>query len=193
MKNIREIISNNIILLRKKHQLTQVELAKKINYSDKAISRWEKGEVVPDVETLNKLSEIFNVPLTFMFKEHNDDAVPKTKPTQNDLAIQALTTCVIWVILTVIFVYVKIIYNHSFWQLFVWGIPTTALVSLRFCSKFNLDKAKFYCRTIINWTFIASVYLQFIHLNLWLIFLIGVPVQAAIFVSYFAKTKSENL
>ena len=49
--------------------LTQVGLAKKINYSDKAVSRWEKGEVLPDIETLDALSKIFNVPLSYLIEE----------------------------------------------------------------------------------------------------------------------------
>ena len=72
MKNIREIISTNLIALRKQSGLTQVDLAKKLKYSDKAVSRWEKGEVVPDVETLENIAKVYNVPLTYLLKEHTE-------------------------------------------------------------------------------------------------------------------------
>ena len=50
--------------------LTQIGLAKKINFSDKAVSRWDKGEVLPDIETLESLAKIFGVSLTYMLEEH---------------------------------------------------------------------------------------------------------------------------
>ena len=42
------VFSKNIIYLRKKYKLTQEELGKKLNVSRQTISKWEKGEVVPD-------------------------------------------------------------------------------------------------------------------------------------------------
>lgn len=59
MKSVSEIVISNLIKLRKKSGLTQIELSQKINYSDKAISRWEKGEVIPSIEVLEKLAEIY--------------------------------------------------------------------------------------------------------------------------------------
>ena len=82
MENIREIISQNITHLRKEKNLTQVELAKKINFSDKAISRWEKGEVVPDIETIYALSEIFEVPVSAIL-EKKDTTDDKSKKKNN--------------------------------------------------------------------------------------------------------------
>lgn len=65
MKAIKEVLIENLISLRKEHKLTQLELAEKIGYSDKAVSRWEHGEVLPDVETLDKIAEftVFLFPL----------------------------------------------------------------------------------------------------------------------------------
>ena len=70
MENLNIVIGTNIRNLRKLNGLTQEELAKKINYSNKAISRWESGEVIPDVETINNLCEVFNVPISTMFEEN---------------------------------------------------------------------------------------------------------------------------
>ena len=71
MENIKEVIKDNLIKLRKDNKLTQLELAQKIGYSDKAISRWETGETTPDVETLNSLASLYNVPISFFFEEYN--------------------------------------------------------------------------------------------------------------------------
>ena len=58
MKEIKDIISNNLISLRKKHNLTQNELAEKLAYSDNMVSRWERGEITPSIETLQKIGAL---------------------------------------------------------------------------------------------------------------------------------------
>ena len=70
MEDFREILSKNIVALRKSKKLTQSELAEKINYSDKTVSKWEKGDAVPDVETLISISQFFEVSI--------DDLVSKS-------------------------------------------------------------------------------------------------------------------
>lgn len=74
MSDIKAIVKENLIRLRREHKLTQLELSQKINYSDKAISRWETGEVTPDVETLAHLAELYEIPITAFFLP--PDAVP---------------------------------------------------------------------------------------------------------------------
>lgn len=67
MSDIRTTVKENLIRLRHEHKLTQLELSQRINYSDKAISRWENGDVTPDVETLAALAELYGVPITVFF------------------------------------------------------------------------------------------------------------------------------
>ena len=78
MKNIKEVVCENLISLRKSHNMTQIDLAKKINYSDKAISRWEKGEVAPDYEILQTICNVYNVPIGYLFEEHKEESEIKT-------------------------------------------------------------------------------------------------------------------
>ena len=186
MKNIREIISENIIALRKKWGLTQVELAKKLNFSDKAVSRWEKGEVVPEVETIEKIANVFNVPITYMMREHTDYN-SKRPVKSSEIVLALLSVCVIWCISTILFVYLELIDSLSFWQVFVWSVPASAIVILYFNKKWNRLSLRFIMRTILCWSLITSIYLQFLSYNLWLIYLIGIPIQITILVSYVAK------
>ena len=58
---MKKTISNNMLIYRKRAGLTQAELAEKINYSDKAVSKWERGDGVPDVAVLCEMAEIFGV------------------------------------------------------------------------------------------------------------------------------------
>lgn len=187
MENIREIIKENLIKLRKSNKLTQVELAKKLNYSDKAISRWENGEVVPDVEILQRIADIYSVPLTYLFeKEHTQE--PAVNQVSKQYAMAILAIFAIWTAITITFVYINIAYNFYYWQIFVWGIPVSALFVSIFNSKISYNKLIILiARSVLTWSLITSFYVQFLDLNLWLIYLIGIPIQACIVVSYFLE------
>ena len=57
-QNVRSIIASNLTKYRKNLGLTQLELAEKLNYSDKTLSKWERGESIPDIVTLKQLASI---------------------------------------------------------------------------------------------------------------------------------------
>ncbi|MCI9218012.1 MAG: helix-turn-helix domain-containing protein [Dorea sp.] len=55
------IISKYLQLLRKKHNYTQDELAKKLDISRQAVSKWETGAAIPDLEVLLKISKLYGI------------------------------------------------------------------------------------------------------------------------------------
>ena len=61
-----KILQNNLIDLRQEKGMTQKDLAKTINYSDKVISKWERGESQPNIEAISILAEFFNVSIDFL-------------------------------------------------------------------------------------------------------------------------------
>ena len=61
MEDLREIIAKNIADLRREQNLTQAELAARLNYSDKAVSKWERGESMPDITVLKEIADLFSV------------------------------------------------------------------------------------------------------------------------------------
>ena len=64
-----QIFAKNIIFLRTKNNMTQLELAEKLNYSDKAVSRWERAEAIPDAKVLIEMSDIFGVSIDNLLKK----------------------------------------------------------------------------------------------------------------------------
>ena len=58
-ENLTAIIAENLVYYRKKAQMTQLQLAEKLNYSDKSISKWERGEGVPDIFILAQLAKLY--------------------------------------------------------------------------------------------------------------------------------------
>ncbi len=79
---VKETVKENLIRLRREHKLTQLELSEKINYSDKAISRWETGEVTPDVETLEHLAELYGIPITSFFLSAGEQLSKRERKAQ---------------------------------------------------------------------------------------------------------------
>jgi len=190
MESLKEIVLKNIINLRKANNLTQLELAKKINYSDKAISRWEKGEVLPDVETIQTLSIVFNVPMSAILESQDENKKIKlTKPTKQDILSQVFIICEIWTIISVIYAYLNISKGMNLWQLFTWGIPATALILLVLSNKRKNNILSFIYGTILVWSAITCLFLQMLTSSPWYIFLLGIPVQGMLIVRYLFNHK----
>ena len=193
MDDIREIVAKNIVTLRKKSGLTQVELAKKINFSDKAVSRWEKGEVLPDVETLQKLSEVFNVSISSILEIKDDLQKNKSvKLTKKDVLSQVFLICEIWSIIAVIYSYFNLSRGMNLWQIFVWGIPATSLFLILQTRKKQNNISSFVYGTIFVWSFITCVFLTRLKYNPWYIFLLGIPLQGMLIVRYVFDFKHES-
>ena len=193
MKNIREIVSQNITNLRKNNGLTQVELAKKINFSDKAISRWEKGEVMPDVETIQKLSEVFNVSVSAILENQECVNEQKVNSVRQEILSQIFLICEIWIIIPVIYAYLNISKGLNVWQIFVWGIPTTALFLMFQNRKKEKNVLKFVYGTLFVWSFITCLFLQMLASQPWYFFLLGVPIQGVLIVRYLFNYKRKKV
>lgn len=184
MENYREIVVENLVKFRKQKKWTQVEFAEKLNYSNKAVSRWEKGEVIPDVETLAKIAQIYDIELIDIFKKQSSAKVESTKNKEaikgTKLTITLLAIFSVWVVATIFFVVHNIIADSSFWQTFLWAVPASFLVATIFSSIWAKGPLTLTMISFLMWTLLVSIYVQFLQYNLWIIFIIGVPIQICI-------------
>ena len=196
MANIREIISTNITNLRKEKNWTQIELARRINFSDKAVSRWEKGEVMPDIETIQKLSEVFDVPMTSIIeKQKIQKQEMKTKLTKQEVLSQVFLVCEIWTILSVAYAYLNISSGLHVWKIFLWGVPATVLLLYIVNLRHKHNISSFVYGTIFIWAFTACLFIQMINLHPWFFFILGIPIQGMLVIRYLVKhdkIKKEN-
>lgn len=65
--------SEKLITLRKGRDLTQEQLAGQLNVSRQSISKWESGQVIPEIEKIVELSKVFNVTLDYLLKPSEID------------------------------------------------------------------------------------------------------------------------
>lgn len=193
MENFKKVVGTNLTKLRKSKNLTQAELANKFNYSDKAVSKWEKGDTLPDTETLYELCEFYNVTLDYLTHETNQEKYIKESDNEirNKVIIVCLLEVIVWAIATMIFVYTILNNKDSnarYWLAYVWAIPISSVL-LFFCNKkeFKNKKLSFITFSITIWTVILSFFLTFIEHKIWPIFLLGIPIQVIIVLVYAMK------
>ena len=185
MEDIKKIIGKNISNLRKANKLTQSEFASKLNYSDKAISKWENGDSLPDIEVLNNVAKFFGVTLDYLVTEEIEQTKQKYKlPKENlsnKLIITLLAVLVVWALATVIYVYfMELTDIESPWLVFVYAVPISSIVMIIFNGIWGKRIYTFYIISMLVWSSLVCFYLSLSEYNPWLIFIIGIPAQIAI-------------
>ena len=193
-------IGVNIAAYRKRAGLTQAGLAEKLNYSDKAVSKWERGESVPDVLTLAMLAEQFGITVNDLLVDFNalpgnpgklekamtqvSEKALKRKANKN--VILALSSTLVWFVALLVFVVMS---SFDFLDpysrlIFFYAVPANAIVLLSLRSAwrdFRWNKALI---SAIVWGCIVSIHITMLvvcHYNFWKVYLLGIPGQLAIF------------
>ena len=186
MKDIKTAVAENLTQLRKSAGLTQAQLAEKFNYSDKAICRWEHGETLPDINTLYALCEFYGVTMNDLTDPSFEPSDIKTTERQEfkyRLLITAFFLAALWLLVVVFFV-TSLTFGRSYWLIFIWAVPLSCIVVARLWRKYDMHPAFKICLySLLAWSLLASLFLHLLIIdgvNSWMIFLVGVPLQAII-------------
>ena len=185
-KDIKQVIAKNLANLRKNKKITQTELAEKFGYSDKAISKWENGDTLPDIQTLYQLCEFYNVTLDFLVSEQSFDEKIKyinhlnKRVIINNSLIELLYCSFVWILAVIIYVYLYTFSEINYWQIFIWAIPATTIVMLLFTKVWKQKLYTFIVRSLFFWTLVTACYIQFIEYNIWPLFFLMIPIQVAL-------------
>lgn len=195
MENIKETIAKNLVELRKSHKMTQSALAEMLNYSDKAISRWEHAETLPDIETLCKVCEIYGVSFEYLLQKEQpktDNPYIKKEKKGRRVILCLIAISAILLAATVAFSIVQALTGRYMWQIFVWSAPVVGLVAL-ICN-YTWWKSRVWTiihSSFICWTLTLSAYFQFFSRNLWLLFIIAAPIQVILILAAFSVKRSK--
>ena len=197
-EKLKHQLGANIAAYRKRNGLTQAELAEKLNYTDKAVSKWERGESMPDVLTLVQLAELFEISVNDLLVDPNalpqntgkvekimEKAVEKTLKRKADKrVILGLSSILVWFLATLLFVIVSSFGIPNSWLAFIYAVPANAIVLLSLRSAWHDFRWNQMLVSAIVWGSLARIYmtlLVFLKLNIWKLFLLGVLGQIAIF------------
>ena len=197
MGYISDNISKNISKLRKANNMTQLDLADKLNYSDKAISKWERGDSTPDIEMLDQIAKLFNVDIDYLTKEHSDFEINNTK-NEGNIFIRNLIILImicVSVLLVVTFIFVGCIIAKpenakTCWIVFVSATPIISLICAIYAKKSKYWLMQLISFSLTMWLLITTAFCVTLIFNLqkfWLLYIAGVPIQAAICLYLFFK------
>lgn len=110
--------------IRNEKHLSQVEVSENIHISPKTLSKWEHGESYPDLQALDKLSKLYNIPLIDMLYKDPDQYLNKF--SLNVMIINTIIS-VLLVILVLIFKYI-VFTNMSFYSAYLEDIIFSAFI-----------------------------------------------------------------
>lgn len=189
--DIKTTVANNLIALRKSHGLTQADVANSLNYSDKSVSKWEHADSLPDISILSALADMYGVTLDYLTHEDAEEQLnflneKKNPEKERKITIAILSVTIIFLCSTIAFVYGYVFRTQQiiFWQAYVWAVPASSLILLYYNRKWlHSILASTILKSIFLWTLLLCLYLQFSDYRLWLIFIIGIPVEIIIILS----------
>lgn len=205
-EELKIIIGHNIVRLRKAKGMTQADLAEKLNYSDKAISKWERGESMPDVLTLIHMAEVFDTNVNVIVSDGSAEPQEVQMPSEPAPAavavqenrgklnlppirkadrgkVQKLSSALVWVIVLFVYLVLDSFELKYSWMVFILGVLANAIVLLSLRAAWKIYGINRLLVSIIMWTALIFVYLTLLlatGVHVWRILPMGLLGQAAI-------------
>ena len=170
------IISENLVYYRKAHNLTQLQVAEKLNYSDKSVSKWERAEGLPDIYTLYLIAGLYGVSLNDLIRKKK---TIKTKRIKPKVLITLIALGICWLVATIAFGVMGIFWpNFNLaWLSFIYAIPVSMIVIIIFSEMWRNILFAFLALSVLIWSIPLSIYLSLQYDNLWLLFICIIPLQ----------------
>ena len=205
MDNWKQIVAANLVRLRKENQLTQLQLAEQLHYSDKAVSKWERGESLPDLAVMKQLADYYGIRIDDFMR---DPAAPEEEPAaeqpaepspeesvmqesgtdssgavlqrkHNRVIITGMAALLVWLVASMIFVVLDTVLPELKYTsfLFIYAAPITAVVALVFNSIWFNRRWNFVIISLLIWSVLGALFMTFYEYKIWKLFLIGIPAQ----------------
>ena len=202
-QNVRSIIASNLTKYRKNLGLTQLELAEKLNYSDKTLSKWERGESIPDIVTLKQLASIFGVSVDVLISEEGTSTAfvrkkdKKTQTRRKIICVNLLSVALVWLVAVFIFVLLSLILKDQskLWLSFIYAIPVSGIVLLVFSCIWGNNIYRFLFTSLIVWTSSLSVHLTMNLFNVqngYMLYFISIVLEIMAFVFFIILKKNKK-
>lgn len=202
--DIKKNVAQNLVKYRKALNITQAELAEKINYSDKAVSKWERAESIPDIYILKLIANLFGISVDTLISPPKEDNPSIIKQISRKKTINALIIIgVVWLIAIASYTLLDILSPAikdywKTWLAFIYAIPISLFILLVLMSVMGKNLTNMIVSSLFLWTLILSFYLTLLTSlpspseKLWEIFLVGIPLQAIDVFFYCYKKNSKN-
>ncbi len=188
-ETVKKLIASNIAYYRRECHLTQAELAEKIHYSDKSVSKWERAEGTPDICVLVMLANLFGVTVNDLLSEKHRKsrrAAPKLKRS----LITLMSISLVWLIAMIAFFIMKLAapdYKLA-WLSFIIAIPISFIVGTVLSSLWHPILVQFIMQSGVVWGVALALHLAVRVQNMYLIYLIAAAIQVLLLLWYFFRS-----
>ena len=186
LSDLKLVTAGNIINLRTARGLTQAELGAKLNYSDKTISKWERGEAIPDAFVLTQMAELFGVSVDFILSSHDKWEKPKENEVEevrysveHIIAIAVIGTLTAFLIAFVTLWLMDIVE----WRLWLFAVSAAILVYMILICVFKRTRHLQYVIALFVLSLFVIVYFHLPTANPWQLFLILAPAEVIVFLA----------
>ena len=166
-EQFKAIVAKNLANYRKINNLTQLDLAEKLSYSDKAISKWERGESLPDLYTLQRIADLYGITINDLVYEKQEIIKPKIIKKTNHLFVTLLSCILVWFIATLTFVSLMLIpatSSYDNWLTFIIAIPVFFIVLTVFACLWYKNLLRCISVSGIVWGLVVTLQI-ILHLN----------------------------
>lgn len=195
MEDVKSIVAKNITELRLLNNMTQMELAEKLNYSDKTISKWERAESSPDISILVDIADIFGVSLDYLVRSENIEETVrenrKSEKTYNRKVITYMSETIPVAIALFAFIITSLVTKTATfqWLYFIYTLPIVLIIKLVFNSIWFNPRHNYIIISALIWSILATIHITFLyfHINVALIYLLGVVGQIVVILWSFIK------
>lgn len=195
METVKSIVAKNITELRLLNNMTQLQLGEKLNYSDKTVSKWERGESTPDIAVLVEIADLFGVSLDYLVRGENLDEKVKdnrqARAKYNHRAITYISEGLVWFIALFAFVITSLIVREAKfpWLYFVYALPITQIIRLVFNSIWFNPRHNYLIISVLMWSVLFAIHITFwfFGINIAMILLLGIAGEIIIVLWSFIK------
>lgn len=183
-EELQHLIAENIAYYRKQNGDTQAELAEKLNYSDKSVSKWERGDGTPDIFILSKIAGLYDITVQDLLREKK---VPKTR--SRHILIHLMSVGLVWLVMTVLFCISQIfdILPEWSWLAYIYGLPITGIVSVVFSAMWWNSLMQGLSSSLILWGIGLSLVLSIRFHSVTLLLIVCAVLQVLVILFFLMK------
>lgn len=193
-EQLKNNIAKNITELRKASGLTQAQLAEQLNYSDKSVSKWERGDGVPDVVVMKKIADLFGVTLNDLVNDRTPK-LPKKKPyLTNRIIVPMLSVGLVFLIASVLFFILRLadVWNERSWMVYVYAIPVSFIIGIVFTELWWNLPARFVATSGLIWSVVVCMRVSFANEDLNFMFITAAILQVLTILWFVMRYRSKK-
>ena len=158
---IRSVLAEKLAAYRKRAGLTQAELAEKLNYSDKSISKWERGDGMPDLLVLCRLADLYDIPLDAFLRE--GPLVRSQREQKGRHLIITLISIGLAFFVGAIGFFVCYLLNINVrWLAFIYAVPVSMILLVVFSHKWGGLLYQAIAVSALVWSLCGAVFVSFL-------------------------------